>query len=655
MKLSISLRRIDLLFLLFLTLGLLLIFTSVSSLSTNSTLAVQNKTSISLTSSTVSTATSKVKRSSPPLSELEKESFAEEDEEEEEDVVDDNDDDDEGDDDDDHDDDSEIEEKRGNRASKRRSAKPIDHDDEDDDNEDDDENDDHSYGKRNGRPLKRTSSKTSKKRYTKANKRPNVSSAKNNNRKSGLKASKSAKGASKRKFESDDDDDDDEDDEDIDDNDDNDDDENDEEETERYSSSKSRKSKAKKSSPQKKKKSQKKEPLFDAQLKFTSNELCSDIRCQPNEYCFVPSPGIAECLQKPIYARTPPKLPLKKASHFSSSFTLDNDGDQTEDDDGDSDNDDDEEDEANVEAELMAEKRKNKKNNNNSKKSSSSPFQGSRTLLRRTSATSIKSKPITDDEDYEEEKEEEDEDDEDNDDEAEIKSNSRKKSSSLSNSHKTSSLQQFPSETKAKSFNSSKVHMCPPCPSTNSEYGHSSKFSHQNHQNQVICGSDNASYSSSCRLDFHNCVHGTEVRFACFGFCPCLRVYEKVFIKPKNIGENSRKNFQRQAALFHSVPHPTYSPLKKSIYNKGSSSSSSSAEKIRIKAKKGTANEVLQRKELEKMHYTISDKIGSGSTKECSMEQVRFNSFFHFELPFNFSIIFSFAQWASDCSTGLPW
>ncbi|CAH0605666.1 unnamed protein product [Chrysodeixis includens] len=40
-----------------------------------------------------------------------------------------------------------------------------------------------------------------------------------------------------------------------------------------------------------------------------------------------------------------------------------------------------------------------------------------------------------------------------------------------------------------------------------------------------LCGSDNRTYSSLCRLDLHNCVRrgARPVRLACRGFCPCRR------------------------------------------------------------------------------------------------------------------------------------
>uniref|UniRef100_A0A6M2E0B4 Putative proteoglycan cow n=1 Tax=Xenopsylla cheopis TaxID=163159 RepID=A0A6M2E0B4_XENCH len=36
-----------------------------------------------------------------------------------------------------------------------------------------------------------------------------------------------------------------------------------------------------------------------------------------------------------------------------------------------------------------------------------------------------------------------------------------------------------------------------------------------------LCGADNRTYSSLCRLDYHNCIHQTAIKVACKGFCPC--------------------------------------------------------------------------------------------------------------------------------------
>lgn len=36
-----------------------------------------------------------------------------------------------------------------------------------------------------------------------------------------------------------------------------------------------------------------------------------------------------------------------------------------------------------------------------------------------------------------------------------------------------------------------------------------------------LCGGDNRTYSSLCRLEYHNCIHGSLVKVNCKGFCPC--------------------------------------------------------------------------------------------------------------------------------------
>lgn len=36
-----------------------------------------------------------------------------------------------------------------------------------------------------------------------------------------------------------------------------------------------------------------------------------------------------------------------------------------------------------------------------------------------------------------------------------------------------------------------------------------------------LCGSDNRTYSSLCRLDYHNCIHHAGIHVSCKGFCPC--------------------------------------------------------------------------------------------------------------------------------------
>lgn len=61
-----------------------------------------------------------------------------------------------------------------------------------------------------------------------------------------------------------------------------------------------------------------------------------------------------------------------------------------------------------------------------------------------------------------------------------------------------------------------------------------------------LCGSDNRTYSSPCRLDYHNCIHHTLVRIACKGFCPCkgadLRAHSKKMQmqRQKSLGKLTR-------------------------------------------------------------------------------------------------------------------
>lgn len=50
---------------------------------------------------------------------------------------------------------------------------------------------------------------------------------------------------------------------------------------------------------------------------------------------------------------------------------------------------------------------------------------------------------------------------------------------------------------------------CIPCPLVTSDF---------------VCGSDNLTYSSVCRLEFRNCMHKTSVAVACKGFCPCKAI-----------------------------------------------------------------------------------------------------------------------------------
>jgi len=74
-----------------------------------------------------------------------------------------------------------------------------------------------------------------------------------------------------------------------------------------------------------------------------------------------------------------------------------------------------------------------------------------------------------------------------------------------------------------------------------------------------LCGTDNRTYSSLCRLDYHNCIHTTSIRVGCKGFCPCkeselhFRKKQKqaerlnnLMNKYKNTIEEEKKEKERQ-------------------------------------------------------------------------------------------------------------
>lgn len=61
-----------------------------------------------------------------------------------------------------------------------------------------------------------------------------------------------------------------------------------------------------------------------------------------------------------------------------------------------------------------------------------------------------------------------------------------------------------------------------------------------------LCGSDNKTYSSLCRLDYHNCLHETKIKVSCEGFCPC----SGKLVRPAA----GRKAFPRRSAENHNSP-----------------------------------------------------------------------------------------------------
>ncbi|XP_023171066.2 proteoglycan Cow isoform X2 [Drosophila hydei] len=66
--------------------------------------------------------------------------------------------------------------------------------------------------------------------------------------------------------------------------------------------------------------------------------------------------------------------------------------------------------------------------------------------------------------------------------------------------------QQLPKPAPAQQDDDEELDNCKPCPVAKPMF---------------LCGADNRTYSSLCRLDYHNCIHSTTIRIGCKGFCPC--------------------------------------------------------------------------------------------------------------------------------------
>ncbi|KAH9419811.1 Calcium ion binding [Dermatophagoides pteronyssinus] len=86
--------------------------------------------------------------------------------------------------------------------------------------------------------------------------------------------------------------------------------------------------------------------------------------------------------------------------------------------------------------------------------------------------------------------------------------------------HQHHQQQQQGNNNSSQNKSNNNIIQCPSCP-----------FSHGS---QVICGTDNSTYSSMCRIEYHNCIHGFDVRFACFGFCPCSKLIQTKMMATTN-------------------------------------------------------------------------------------------------------------------------
>lgn len=80
---------------------------------------------------------------------------------------------------------------------------------------------------------------------------------------------------------------------------------------------------------------------------------------------------------------------------------------------------------------------------------------------------------------------------------------------------------------------------CTPCPVIKPDY---------------ICGSDNNTYSSQCRLDYYNCIHDTHIAVDCHGFCPCKEKINKF-----EIGRRQNEKKKKSSSM------TSYSPSLKEL------------------------------------------------------------------------------------------
>uniref|UniRef100_A0A4Q8K3Q4 U53-Liphistoxin-Lsp1a_1 n=1 Tax=Liphistius sp. SGP-2016 TaxID=1905180 RepID=A0A4Q8K3Q4_9ARAC len=92
---------------------------------------------------------------------------------------------------------------------------------------------------------------------------------------------------------------------------------------------------------------------------------------------------------------------------------------------------------------------------------------------------------------------------------------------------------------------------CIPCPVVKPEF---------------VCGSDNHTYSSVCRLEFRNCMHKASVTASCKGFCPCKVIKNEIDrSKEKQMKErwNRYMNKYHSTVTKQSAGHKSVKPASK--------------------------------------------------------------------------------------------
>lgn len=383
----------------------------------------------------------------------------------------------------------------------------------------------------------------------------------------------------------------------------------------------------------------------------TNNDICNNVRCDADEYCVVPKPGIAECVKRRIMGgdkvanklASPHRTTLinldetnedistgedmgrDRARYVNNQKTKDNYlGSEDNEDDGDDDDNDDEEDGDDDDSTEVKDNEdkyspndinyqhrnnwtaKEKLKDKSKQKSNRAQSDGEREEI-----DDYSDGEIGDDDEEEEEEEEYNLAWRTN------KANGRKakqtwksieKSMTPISSTSPPSLLKFREQ--SPQYNNSKIVKCPSCP-----FG----------KGQIVCGTDNATYSSMCRLEFHNCVHRSTVKFACFGFCPCMKVYQKVLIKPNNSNTLITPPPPSSHSMANVRPAPHSVSLKSQYYSKVMNYGKPE-EITKIKLKKGAHNSVLSKKAMAKYRYTVhmantKSHSATGSRNKLSLNQ----------------------------------
>lgn len=113
-----------------------------------------------------------------------------------------------------------------------------------------------------------------------------------------------------------------------------------------------------------------------------------------------------------------------------------------------------------------------------------------------------------------------------------------------------------------------------------------------------LCGTDNRTYSSLCRMDYHNCIHRTSVRVGCKGFCPCKDVdnhfkkkqterMNNFITKYRNTVEHEKENKYKSEKFdkFSENKYEPDKPYKPAKYDKYSKMGKIVAEKKKLQDK----------------------------------------------------------------------